>query len=297
MSAPNFFMVGAMKSGTTSLYHILGEHPDIYFPSYKEPHYFVSPGEKLMFNGKDDMMIANKIFLHKSDEYFELFNNKEKYKIRGDASAMYLYYPQASKNISEFDSSAKILVVLRNPVDRAYSSYLHLRRDDRESFSFEEALKEEKARIDNKFNPLWHYRRVGLYADQVQRYLDNFEKVKVVIYEDFKSNPEKILSEICDFLSIEEFQFDLAKRFNVSGVPKSRFVHNALRKPNKIKSLFKGMIPESIKTKVKNHLVNLNLEKASPIDPITRRSLLEFYESDISKLENILKLDLNIWRS
>lgn len=297
VSAPNFFLIGAMKSGTTSLYHILGEHPDVYFPTLKEPHYFVTPGERLLFSGKDDQTIGDKIFVHEEQKYFQLFEGTEKYKIRGDASAMYLYYPEAASNISQFSNQSKILVVLRNPADRAYSSFLHLVRDDREQLTFEEGLKEEDKRIKEGYNPLWHYTKAGMYANQIQNYLDKFSEVKVVIYEEFKAQPEKTLAEICEFLGIDPYDFDLEKRYNVSGVPKSRFVHNALRKPNKFKSAIKGLIPEGVKTKLKNRLVNMNLEKAQPINKDTRNRLLEFYESDIAKLEELLKLNLNIWRS
>lgn len=143
---PNFFIVGAAKSGTTSLYHYLKQHPEIYMSPVKEPKYFLASINKFPHNGPGDIEVDKKI-IRTWDEYLKLFSNASVEKCIGEASCGYLYYCElVAPSIKRISPEAKIIIVLRNPVERAFSAYCYLFREGRETLSFEEALKIEEER-------------------------------------------------------------------------------------------------------------------------------------------------------
>jgi len=142
--APNFIVVGAAKSGTTSLFHYLNQHPDVFIPDKKECRFFSQmPGG---FKGPGDEHV-NETIIRTYSEYLELFKEAKSETALGDVSPDYMFYYQNSiKNIKETLGQVKIIIVLRNPVFRAFSQYMHFRRDGRENLSFEEALTQEESR-------------------------------------------------------------------------------------------------------------------------------------------------------
>lgn len=200
MVSPNLFIVGAAKSGTSSLWQYLGQNTKVYMPEdelYKEPAFFSHRAE------------------HRGmDWYLNLFAAAGKeHTFVGEASTAYLTDPSSAKRIHDFNPEAKIIIMLRNPADRAYSLYNWMVQDGYEfAGSFEEALKLEEERagksIPNWYEPeyYWNYLyfRSGLYAEQVRRYLDYFgENVLVVKFEDFKNSTAMEYQRICDFLGIK----------------------------------------------------------------------------------------------
>ena len=133
MSLPNFMCIGAAKSGTTSLYDILKQHSDIFLPSFKEPHFFDIPS-----------VYQNGIEWYEKT-YFQSVKNE---KCIGDFSPTYLFDEHAPERIlNDLGDNVKFIIILRNPVDRAYSHYLHSKRDEHENLSFKDALSLEKNRV------------------------------------------------------------------------------------------------------------------------------------------------------
>ena len=145
---PNTIVIGAPKSGTTSLYHYLLQHPDIYLPEKKELHFFSHELLRLNANGPGDLNALKHICTNLQD-YFSYFSAVNNESIVAEVSPSYLYYAQVSDPIYSSLGSIKIIVLLRNPIHKAFSQYMHLKRVNREKLSFFEALQVEEKRIQN----------------------------------------------------------------------------------------------------------------------------------------------------
>ena len=169
MTMPNFFIVGAQKAGTTSLYYYLKQHPQIYMSPRKEPHFFEGMHWDFYRPGRMALPVTDLA------DYQALFEGVTDEKAIGEASASYLYSPKAPTLIKRSIPYARLIAILRNPADRAYSNFLHCVRAGRESIvDFAEALRVEEGRIKGNWGPLWHYKQKGFYYAQVKRYLDTF---------------------------------------------------------------------------------------------------------------------------
>ncbi len=153
MTLPNFLVIGATKSGTTSLYTYLKQHPEVYMPM-KEPNFFALEGrEPPFFRGPEGWKEPSQKRITDLEGYRTLFAGASGEKAMGEVSPLYLYAPQAAYRIRRYVPEAKLVAILRNPVERAYSAYMHLVREDREPLGFAEALKEEERRIQSNWGP------------------------------------------------------------------------------------------------------------------------------------------------
>ncbi len=296
---PNFLIVGAAKSGTTALYYFLKAHPEIYMSPVKEPKFITSNFLKYPFNGPGDYEIEKKI-IKRFEDYCLLFKKVTLEKAIGEASADNLYYYEDSIHyIKKFLREPKIIIILRNPVERAYSAYLHLVRDGRERLSFEEALEREEERMKKNWEFIWFYKDVGFYYAQVKAYLNSFEKVKVCLYEDLQNAPSTLLKEIYTFLEVDpNFVQDTSAKYNISGVPLSRRFHNFLINSNplkeKTKSLLNIFFTEEQLGRMVEFLKVKNLYKPR-IKKETREYLKKLYREDILKLQELINRDLRHW--
>ncbi len=189
MTLPNFLIIGAAKSGTTSLYVYLMQHPEIYMSPVKETHFFSFDSESKMTKGPGDP-------IHKAitdfNEYQALFDGVTDEKAIGEASTSYLYRPEAPGRIHKILPDAKLIAILRNPADRAFSAYMHVVRDERETAKdFAEALSYEENRKAAGWEPIWHFTSVGHYYEHLKRYYDLFhpDQIKVYLHEDLNDHP------------------------------------------------------------------------------------------------------------
>ena len=194
-------IVGGARCGTTALYHFLNAHPDITMSSIKEPKYFSSLVIDFPNRGVGDH-INNDAMIRSRSEYYSLFKGI-KTKYIGEASPDYLYHhnkvvPLIKKELGDI----KIIILLRNPIYRAYSAYSHLVRDNRETLKFREALIQENYRIENNYDFMWHYVKSGFYFEQVKTYLNNFKNVKILKSEEFLMNPKKEYNKVLEFLNL-----------------------------------------------------------------------------------------------
>ena len=291
---PNFIIAGATRSGTTSLYYYLMQHPDITFPKLKEPRYFSSINLKLPQNGPGDFSVDRKLILS-FDDYNKLYESINAKRI-GDASSEYLYhYDVSAKEIKEKLGDIPIIIILRNPIERAFSAYNNLVRDGRETQNFSQALKLEDERMLNNWDMMWHYKRVGLYYNQVTEYLNTFSKVKVIIFEEFVKDPKKFLSELCSFLDVSpDMDIDTGTVYSYSGKPKNKLIAFLGSRNNKyinrIRVFALSLIPRNIFESISKKVLVKN-----QIDENSRNYLREFYKDDILKLQQLLKKDLSFW--
>ncbi len=285
---PNLFIVGAPKSGTTSLHYYLDEHPDIFMSTPKEINYFSKMDlDKQGIYYKD-------LKLNSIADYQSLFKYADNKKVVGESSVSYLFYPEVSKKIYDYNPKAKIIAILRNPIERGYSHYLMDLKLGEVKTSFENII--FKNYSIKKLNIYFQqYLELGLYYNQVKRYIDTFGKnqVKVILTEDLNNDIVKTLNEIFYYLDIPNINIPSVKnKYNVNSQPKS----NILKKLYSIRSLrfaISSILPTHKKNQVKTLLFT---NKNKPIiNPKTKDYLLRIYKPDIMKLENLISRDLSSW--
>lgn len=292
---PNFIIIGAMKSATTSLYTYLKQHPDVFMTAIKEPMFFnnFQKTNNYKLHGRKTKTIST------FKQYYPLFDNVKNEKAIGEASPSYLFNKDCPKLIHKYFPETKIIAVLRQPIARAYSNFLHARRSDREPISdFETAFNKEEERMTKNWSPLYFYKGKGYYTEQLKRYYDLFpmENIKILLFEEVIKNPTKASQEIFDFLNVDStFIPDTSKKANVSGIPKGMFgwLIMKLRHYNLIPNIqFSKYLPPFI---VK-FIFNSAYKKASPLSSeIKNRLTHKFYKDDILQLEKLIQKDLQHW--
>jgi hypothetical protein len=298
MTLPNFFVIGAAKSGTTSLYSYLRQHPEVYMSSIKEPHFFALEGEQPDFRGPGDREMLSQAVTG-IEEYRSLFAGVGDEKAVGEASPGYLYSPEAAGRIRRRVPEARLIAILRRPAERAYSAYLHLVRDGRERLGFSEALEEEEARVRDGWSPIWEYRRMGFYHGQLERYYDLFgpQQIRVYLYEELSEDPAGLVQDIFRFLGVDgAFVPDVSLRRNVSSTTrKSNALVSVVTKPNPLKTVARAVLPAKLRKRISAGLLNRNLEKAPPMPEEVRKELVEVYREDVKKLGGLVGRDLSGW--
>lgn len=297
MSQPNFLILGAPKAGTTSLYHYLKQHPDVFMPSDKEPNIFFHLNNSTVYRDALTTHLRHDDTETKYDCYLDLFKGA-KAKAIGEASTLYLPFAHAARNIKAHLPQVKLIAILRNPAERAYSHYVHLLRDNREPIkTFAEALAAESERVASNWYPSFHYRTLGYYHAQLSSYLALFpkENLRVYLFEDLKE-PQKLATDIFRFLGVDErFQPDVSLQLNASGLPKSQALHGFVKSDNPLKTFAASLLPERFKLKIVDHINKRNLAKAPALEPTLKARLLEGYKEDILKLQDVLERDLSGW--
>lgn len=295
MNKPNLFIVGAAKSGTTTLYHYLEKHPEVFMPEdelYKEPAFFSSKGEKMGL-----------------EKYLDIFKNaNDNHKYIGEASTAYLTDENSAKKIYDFNKESKIIIILRNPVKRAYSLYNWMVQEGYEySKSFESALEKEKTRKNKKIPNFWEpeyywnymYFESGLYYKQVKRYFDLFEKrnIKVIIFEEMIEDIQKTYQDVAEFLNIQ-FEIINIVQENESKAVYSSWISFIGRKINnninRVKSKILNINKKSSRDKIIYFLQKNN--KPIKLNNTLENRLMEKYYKDIKGLEELVNKDLSIWK-
>jgi hypothetical protein len=295
---PNFLIVGAAKCGTSSLHNYLNQHPDIFMPSYNEQGMKVKEPRFLIKDLVKDRLHNGVWSL---EEYKSLFNEVKNEISIGESTVLYLYYyNEAIKNIKKYlGDDVKIIIMLRNPTDRAYSAFQHVSRGLKEQNSFEEALKIEKGRMnkESSLTPMVMYKEMGLYHDMVRAYKENFKNVHIIFYEDFRDDTEGEIKKIFKFLELSlSVNIDFVSRHNVGGKRwKNEKIKHVFMKNNPLKSALKKAIPKSLRKGVRDKLISASTDKVAPMKENTRVKLNEFFKEDVKKLSDLLNRDLTHW--
>ena len=283
----DFFIVGAPKAGTTSLYHYLSEHPQVEMSSQKEPDYFSDKAihEQGMYYAKNRVNTL--------DKYESLFVQKESV-VYGEASVSYLFYENVAEDIKKYNPNAKIIIMLRNPIERAFSHYLMDYRLGLISDSFENVL----AKISKHKNAHLFYQQyieVSKYAKQIQRYLDFFKKENILFidYEDFKKNVSKTVDQVYNFLNIStEFVADINTKHNTFIMPKNKIIR-LIYSFVFLRKILTFLFPTYL---VKNIRVLLFKSDKKPELLKETRSLLSIiFNDDIKKMEEVLAKNYSKW--
>jgi sulfotransferase family protein len=303
MTLPNFLIIGAARSGTTSLYTYLKQHPQVYMSEIKEPEFFSYEGVELDFDGPKGKEKTNRGIRRYTpadiEGYRALFQKVSNEKAIGEASPMYLYSAQAPSRIKHHIPDAKLIAILRNPVERAYSTFSLLTLQGREPLKeFSQALQAEEPRIRNKWTWMYHYKNVGFYYVQLKRYFDVFERdqIRVYLYDDLKVEPIRLVRDVFGFLEVDDtFVPEVSVKDNPAGTPKSEIFSKLVDKPNPVKTLLRPLLPERIRKRIIASLSARNLAERSPLAPEIRSELVEVYREDILKLETLIGRDLSGW--
>ena len=288
MTMPNFLIIGAMKSGTTALYYYLEQHPEIYMSPVKEPNFFSSQE-----NAADTVTDIG--------AYQHLFRGVSGEKAIGEASHSYLYEPSAAAEIRRYIPEARLIAILRNPIERAYSHFLHMVRSGTEPFDdFAQALQAEEADIDQE-RTFQDYIGRGLYYEQLQRYFGTFprEQFRVYLYEDLSDAPIRTVQDAFRFLEVDDsFVPDVSLRRNVSGHPKYKTLDGLLRRQSRIKHAAKIYLPARLRwrlSKAFDDLKTRNLVEPPPLRSEVRRQLILVFREDILKVQELIHRDLSGW--
>jgi len=280
---PNFFIVGAPKAGTTSLYEYLKNIPGIYMSRVKEPNYF---SIKAMPDKKPFKPIRNK------EKYLDLFKNATNEVILGEASTLYLSDPEASTLIRKACPTARILISLRDPIERLFSHYLMNVSRSWIKSSFKNQIHKE---MNNKADFTKPHIRLsaGLYSKDVQRYLDTFgkEHVKILIFEEFIKNPKVILEDILKFLGVKNIinNFEDVKVHNpYFKIESSGEISKQILQSNIISKISVKILPSSGRRFFRKKILTRKNTKKPVMKDADRQYLIDFYKSDVKKLEVLL---------
>jgi hypothetical protein len=283
----DFFIVGAPKSGTTSLYHYLSEHPHVEMSSQKEPDYFSDKAiqEQGMYYGKNR--------INTLDDYEGLFAQKEGV-IYGESSVSYLFYDNVAENIKSYNPNAKIIIMLRNPIDRAFSHYLMDYRLGLVSDSFEDIVN-KKSKHKNAHLFYQQYIEVSEYAKQIQRYFNIFsaDNILLIDYENFKRDVAATVADVYSFLNIStEFVADVNTKHNTFTMPKNkgiRFIYSFVL----FRKVLTFIFPKSLVKNIRGLL--FKADKKPKLLEETRNQLKQFFSADIRRLGEILTQDFSKW--
>jgi hypothetical protein len=305
---PDFFIVGAAKSGTTSLYHYLGQHPEIYFSPIKEPNYFSDDIDVAKFSSiykrntflDTEEYFSNKVlqnlsitFVRNITHYERLFESGSNFKTRGESSTSYLYSNKAAKNIYDYNPRSKIIVVLRNPIERAFSHYKMALRSGHTKLSFKEAV-EKDLRVKNKGWGISElFIDLGLYYDQLKRYYSIFpsDQIRVFLFSDLKNSTDKVLKDCFEFLEVQNVKIEDKTIYNPAKSPQNIWFNYYLTRIG-LKNLLKKSVPESMINSIKKYFLKPDKNTLSEND---FKFLLSIYEEDIKKTAGLLKQDLSSW--
>ena len=294
---PNFIVFGAMKAATTSLYTYLKQHPEIFMTKVKEPMFFNN------FKQENKYKILGKKIKKPTTlkEYLAMFDDVKKEKAIGEASPAYIYNPQAPQLIKEHLSNVKIIAILRQPTDRAYSNYLHTKRADREdAAAFQEAIELENKRIKDNWSPMYHYIEKGYYSVQLKRYFDLFSEknIKIYLFEDVVKNTKETLKDIFKFLEVDEnVEIDTSKKANVSGNP-SGLMGWVLKKMRYYNLMPKFAISDYLPKFIMELIFKSVYKPIEKLNEDSRRDITErYYKGEIRSLEKLIDRDLSSWLS
>lgn len=293
---PDFVVIGAAKSGTTALYHLLRQHPQVYMSPVTEPGFFAFDETRPSFAGPRQESLVNRRFVWRRPDYLELFRGSGNAVAAGEATPYYLISPRAASNLKRDLPGVRLVVLLRHPVERAYSHYLMLVRDGHETLSFEDGLAAEPARTTA--NWYWgRYREHGYYHRHLSRYFELFprEQIRVYLYEDLLRDPQGLLRDLFPILGVDPaVPIDTSTRHNVSGVLTNPLWRLVWSRTNGVRALIRPLLSRSLRRGVASFFETRPMIKP-PMREATRRVLLADFRDDTLKLQDLIGRDLSAW--
>lgn len=296
----DFFIVGAGKSGTSAMHDYLRKHPDIYMPFKKEINFFGS--DLIWINGRKDVIARSPIKVH-----LARFNGWQGEAIVGEASAGYLLSECAPAEIHNFNPEARIIIMLRNPVDAMYAAFYQNRFGGQEPLSdFAAALAAEADRLRGHNLPRLArlqqsicYRTAYTYSDKVARWLETFghKQVHIILYDDFKRDTASVYRDTLTFLGADTAFEPVFEVINSNQVVRSPELRDYFRRGPLPVRLARQVLPEAIRVKGSQWIRKVNSRTVArpPMDADLRRQLQAEFAPEVEKLSELLGRDLSHW--
>lgn len=299
MRLPNFLIIGAQKCGTTALYDALCQHPEIYMSPIKEPFYFVLNGGPLPYPTPSEEYRVRLRYTEES--YAALFAGATDQSAIGEASALYLssYQPaRTAANIQGFNPRMRLIALLRQPAERAWSAFQYYRAREFEPLNrFQAALAAEATRRQGSDLPDLRYFANGCYFANLKPYFDRFprEQIRVYLYEEWNGQPQAVLRDIFAFLGVDETVVVETRRKNVTFCYRHAWLRRFLDEPNPVRQRLELLLRGRLRRRVYRKLRAYNQWQPPALNAGLRRTLNERYRSDIEQLQTLLNRDLAHW--
>jgi len=298
MALPDFFIAGAPKAGTTAVHAALARHPALYMSAVKEPKFFLTDGPPPARGGPGDVQTYRE-HVWQRDDYEALFAAAPAGVLRGESTPFYLYNRDAQRRIRALIPSARLIVILRDPVERAHSNWAHLWSAGLDPVDdFVLACAEEQRRIEAGWADFWRYTSLGRYGDQLEHLYTVFPRDQVLVfrYHALIESPGLVLDQICAFLGVPQGVLAEVPRENVTAHPQLSLRHRTVAKALRASSAVSNVLPGA--TTLTGSLERVLQRDSRPRQPLTweqRQALLPRFEADIRLLEVITGEDFGNW--
>lgn len=298
MIYPNFAILGPPKTASTSLFNYLGQHPDIYASPMKEPRFFLfdhdDPDSRIKIQG-----LVKKLrweMVQNIEQYKALYDGVKDEKAVGEGTVSYLVAPGAPQRLYGHNPDMKLIVVLRQPADRAYSHYAWRRTSAVEvAPTFSQALREERTGMRED----WYvakYLPHGFYYKLLTNYLEFFprEQISIHLFEDFITHPTATCRDLCRFLEVDpDFTPDASKVWNVSGTFSNPLVQQTWEKSLVLRDAVRPYMPKGLRHQLYTAFTSRMTK--TPFSSEEREELTAYYREDILQLQELLGRDLSHW--
>jgi Sulfotransferase family len=300
LALPDFLVAGAPKAGTTALHAALSRHPELYMSPIKEPKFFLTDGPPPAKGGPGDALTYRE-HVWERDRYEALFDAAAPGALRGESTPLYLYDRAALRRIAATIPAARLIVVLRDPVERAHSNWTHLWSAGLEPVGdFVRACAEEERRIAAGWASFWHYTRLGKYGEQLDYALTLFPRDQLLVlrYRRLVDEPAGTLDQICGFLGVEPGIVSQVPRENVTAHPERTLGHWAASVGMRTGDALGRLLPGNVATAATHRLerfLQRGRRERQPLDWDQRQALLPTFEDDIKLLERVLGEDFGDW--
>lgn len=295
MTLPNFLVIGAAKSGTTSLHYLLGQHPQVFMCPEKEIGFFWAYGENVVLKGPGSEKLRHRLVddLGRYQNFFKAVTNQTAI---GESSVRYLTSPHAPHTIHRFIPQARLVAILRQPAERAYSAFLHNLRDGLEPCKdFTTAIAQERDGLRDDWM-FCRYLKQGFYAECLSRYLQVFPdgQMFIALFDDLLQNAQGLVAKLFLYLGVDDsFAVDASKPANVSGVIRNPFLRLIWTRSNRLRATLRPWIDPRVRHSTFEWLIRDLYKPVYP--PEIRAELTKFYRQDILQLQDILGRDLSHW--
>jgi len=318
---PTFFVIGAPRSGTTSVYEYLNTHPDIFMSPVKEPEFFARPDFDVVARGcrrrsgsLDELAEMDPVMRPHLERYQALFERAHGEKQRGEASSIYLAHPTAAEHLHDHVPNARLIAILRDPTERAYSHYVHTKRMYVEN-GYGPALGAPGRTVDEEFRrvvdaahrdgpgelattdpEVWV--RTGLYFRHLSRFYSLFpeEQVHVILFDDLVADVHAVMADVFHFLEVDEsFVVPTTEAFNASVVPHNPGLFTFFTTRNSLMRYGRSLSSARIRAfaaRTRNRLLGAG---KPPLDPELRRKFAAIYRDDVRQLQGLIGRDLSGW--
>lgn len=296
---PDFFVIGAAKAGSTALWNALRRHPDLFFPEAKEPSFFAYKGRPLGFTCPGAVEATGPWITAEAD-YLRLFRDCPPGARAGEASIGYLSSAAAPGEIAAAVPHARLVAILRHPVDRAFSHFRFFRQLGWEPLAdFEAAVAAAPARLASGWRPGWDYLEFGRYGTHLDRWRRHFDErqLLVLLYEDWRERPQDVIRQVCHHIGVEALDHLPVRQENATASPRWPALRRWLSADTWLRRMTRRALPSRARDALWRAVECATSAPPPRLDPAARTRLLAAYAEETARVEALIGRDLEGWRS